>query len=173
MSAYAVHPVTHRHHWRQATQLLWDYVGWIREASGLDPLAEQPSFRRELDDLAVAYGGPDATLYVAVGDFAGVVATVAARHGGGATELKRLFVSVEHRGRGLAARLVETVIADAAARGSSRVWLESVRGFMDPALTLYERCGFVEVEVGVGDSSFDVPGLVVMERPIRDLATPA
>ena len=171
MSTYAIHRVTHRHHWRQATELLWEYVEWIRDASGLDPLVEQPAFRAELADLPAIYGGGDAALYVAVADFAGVVATVAARHRDGATELKRLYVSREHRGRGLAARLVAMVVDDAAARGSGRVWLESVRGFMDPALTLYARCGFVEV--APTDSSFDVPGLVTMERELRAWATPA
>ena len=174
-------------HWQRATALLWDYVTWIREAAGLDPLIEQPSFRAEIDRLDAAYAGDDAVLYIAserarIGsgdddddgdgesDGERVVGTVAVRHhADGSSELKRLYVDPGCRGRGLARRLVEQAVDAATARGSTSIWLESVRGLMDQAIALYERHGFVQVPRV--DVSFRVAGMVVMERrlcsPVR------
>lgn len=160
-------------HWRGATALLWDYVTWIREASGLDPLVEQPSLAAELDGLAAAYAGSDAVFFVALdaarcGRRPGgerIVGTVAVRHHPDRTsELKRLYVAPDHRRRGLAHRLVERAVAAAADRRSVTIWLESVQGFMDAAIALYEHHGFEHVVKA--DRSFDVPGMVVMDRPL-------
>ena len=59
-------------------------------------------------------------------------------------ELKRMFVVREMRRRGLAARLLEVLEADALAAGADTVVLET--GIKQPeALVLYERHGYVQV----------------------------
>lgn len=148
--------------WEQATALLHDYVEWIRAAVGIDPLAEQPHLAGELAVLADHYDRADACLFVAYrGDLA--VGTVAVRrHGDGSAEIKRMYVRPVARGHGLAARLLDDALSTAARMGSQVVWLESLRGAMDPAIALYRRFGFVEVD-GPG-RTIGIDGTVVMER---------
>ena len=64
-----------------------------------------------------------------------------AEHG----ELKSMRTDAASRGRGLGARLLEHVLAEAARRGYRRVSLETgTEDFFRPARTLYARYGFRE-----------------------------
>ena len=64
-----------------------------------------------------------------------------AEHG----ELKSMRTDAAARGRGLGARLLEHVLAEAARRGYRRVSLETgSQEFFRPARTLYAKYGFVE-----------------------------
>lgn len=147
--------------WVQAAALLHDYVEWIQAAARIDPLVEQPCFAVELATLAKHYARPDSWLFIAYrGDLA--VGTVAVRrHGDGSAELKRLYVRRLARGAGVADGLVARALAVAAGWGCDRIWLESLRGVMDPAIAVYRRNGFLEID-GPG-RTLDVEGLVVME----------
>ena len=71
----------------------------------------------------------------------GAMKALDAAHG----EIKSMHVREAHRGRGIAALLVETVLDAAAARNFTRLSLEtgSTRHFA-PARLLYARFGFVE-----------------------------
>ncbi len=164
-----INEVTTHEQWRYAESLLWDYVSWIRDVSGLDPLHEQPPFRQEMYALEATYGAPAAALLLAtVGNEA--VGIVGLRHhDDGSTELKRLYVEPSARGQGVAPRLVHDVIERADQWGSEEIWLESVAGFMDTAITLYRRFGFLDIDRG--HRSFDVEGMVVMRLPLRRRAT--
>jgi [ribosomal protein S18]-alanine N-acetyltransferase len=55
--------------------------------------------------------------------------------------INNLAVLPEHRRSGVATALIERALADGAARGAHRATLE-VRRSNEPALQLYERCGF-------------------------------
>ncbi|MDJ0767676.1 MAG: GNAT family N-acetyltransferase [Ilumatobacter sp.] len=149
---------------RQAAALLHDYAEWIRAATGLEPFTEQPGFEAELRRLSAEYGGEGAALYVAFdGDLA--VGTIAVRrHADGRAELKRMYVRPVARGRGVADRLIRSVITAAADDGCRELWLESLRGVMDPAIRLYERHGFRATDRGLG--SLTVDGIVTMARPL-------
>lgn len=59
-------------------------------------------------------------------------------------ELKRMYVTPEARGTGVAPLLVEAVLELAAEMGGSRVVLET--GVRQPeAIRLYEKCGFTRI----------------------------
>ena len=65
------------------------------------------------------------------------------------------------------------MIADATERQCHTVWLETVRGAMDPAIAVYRRTGFAES--ATRPPTLSVDGVIVMERilehgdPIRVL----
>jgi DNA-binding MarR family transcriptional regulator/N-acetylglutamate synthase-like GNAT family acetyltransferase len=59
-------------------------------------------------------------------------------------ELKRMWISPEARGRGLAHRLLADVEARAVAAGADRLHLDTNRALVE-AIALYRRSGFVEV----------------------------
>lgn len=148
----------------QATALLWDYVEWIRAAASLDPLIEQPAFADELTSLAEHYQPQTATLFVAY-DRGLVIGTAALRlHDDGTGELKRLYVRPIGRGSGIADSLVRSVLGAAIDARLTSVWLESLRGVMEPALAVYRRNGFVELE-GSG-RTLDLDGIVVMRHDL-------
>ncbi|XP_050829374.1 N-acetyltransferase 8 isoform X2 [Serinus canaria] len=117
--------------WVLVRSLVTDYV---REALGTD-----------LCDVSGAYlRSPDCRFWVAeeAGAVAGIVAAVPA--GRGELELKRLSVSREQRGRGLARALCREVLAFARARGYSTVVL-STSVVQVVAQRLYEGQGFRKV----------------------------
>lgn len=62
----------------------------------------------------------------------------------GHLEVKSMRTHPTHRGRGVAARMVEHLLAEAAAMGARRVSLETgSMAFFAPARALYGRFGFV------------------------------
>ena len=74
------------------------------------------------------------------GDGAAVVGLVGAhRPGDGTVELVSMWSAPEARGAGVGRALVQAVLEWA---GDDQVWLWVTRG-NDPALRLYQRCGFV------------------------------
>ena len=81
-----------------------------------------------------AWDGPTAVGMIALNEL-----------GGRAGEIKSMHVLPGHRGSGLATRLVALVCADAAARGLTRLLLETGSSeAYAPARALYARHGFVE-----------------------------
>ncbi|MYZ47788.1 GNAT family N-acetyltransferase [Propylenella binzhouense] len=67
--------------------------------------------------------------------------------GDGTGEVKSMRTHPDHLRRGVAAALLEHIIAEARARGMRRLSLETGRGpAFEPAIALYARRGFVEGE---------------------------
>jgi putative acetyltransferase len=158
-----VRPPRHPSEWRQVSVLLQDFAEWIRAAAGIDLDHDQPGFSLELADLASTYEGTRARMFVAFENGL-AMGTVAIRfHDDGTAELKRMYVRRAARGSGIADRLVDQVVASAADRGCRSVWLETVRGAMDRAISLYERHGFVVAQRAGGLTHDDV---IVMQRPL-------
>ncbi len=60
-------------------------------------------------------------------------------------ELAKMAVSPKHHGLGIGQLLGEAALDFARKKGAKRVWLESNR-ILTPALTMYEKLGFREVE---------------------------
>jgi GNAT superfamily N-acetyltransferase len=150
--------------WRQASILLHDFAEWILAAGGVDVTVEQPAFALELADLASAYDGDRADMFVAFDDGL-AVGTVAVRyHDDARAELKRMYVRSAYRGRGIADDLVASAVRAATARSCATIWLETLQGAMDPAIRLYRRHGFVD---SPHRGTLEVDGIVVMERPLR------
>lgn len=104
-------------------------------------------FTTELDALDRMYGPPRGRLLLARADDA-VVGCVAVRPlpalGGGACEMKRLYVSPSARGQGLGRHLAEAVVEAARELGYDRMLLDTLER-MAPARTLYASLGFAEV----------------------------
>ena len=61
----------------------------------------------------------------------------------GAAECKRLYVTPEQRGRGMATRLMDAVERDARHLGLRWMYLDSKAGFTE-AIALYRRRGYLE-----------------------------
>ena len=71
-----------------------------------------------------------------------------------AVEVARFYVDPRHHGTGLAQRLMDAMLARAAADGARTVWLQ-VAEYNDRALAFYARCGFRSV----GRIPFDFAGI--------------
>jgi len=102
-------------------------------------------FQEELATLPGAYGEPTGCILIA--EIAGApVGCIALRplESPGVCEMKRLFVSPDRRGSGAGRFLAEAVVAEARARGYSRMRLDTVPS-MGAAIALYERLGFRKI----------------------------
>ena len=100
-----------------------------------------PELDSDLDDPGATY----VAFWIGLvdGDVAG---SVALRDlGGGAFELKRMYLRSAHRGRGVGKRLLSTALDWARAKGASVVRLDTTEQMVS-ARHLYESAGFVRVE---------------------------
>jgi GNAT superfamily N-acetyltransferase len=99
-----------------------------------------PELDADLDDPGTTY----AALWVAV-DGAAVVGSIALRDlGGGAVELKRMYLRPDQRGRGLGRQLLGVALGWARTHGMRVVRLDTSER-MRAAQRLYEANGFVRV----------------------------
>ncbi len=152
--------------WVEATAMLHDYAAWLRAVAGIDVETAQPAFTSELADLAGAYATPESQLLVSTaGPLLGGMVAVR-HHDDGSAELKRMYVRPVARGGGHADALVSTAIRATTRQGAGRIWLETLPGPMDPAVSLYRRHGFRPLPGG--RSRIEVPGVILMERTLRD-----
>jgi putative acetyltransferase len=149
-------------HWNEATALLYDYVEWVRGCTGIDPVTERPEVQEELAALADHYATDDAVLYLAAWQAIAVGAVAIRVQPDGSAELKRMYVRPIARGRGIADRLIDAAVAGATERQCDTVWLETLRGVMDPAIAVYRRNGFALSSTR--PPTLSVEGAIVMER---------
>jgi GNAT superfamily N-acetyltransferase len=148
--------------WQEAVALLHDHVEWMRAWTDFDPIAEQPSLLDELEQLDIHYRSGHAAMVLASWRST-CVGTIAIRcHDDGSAELKRMYVRPVARGRGVADRLVGVAVDFASEHGCPDVWLETVRGPMDPAIAVYRRNGFADAPAR--QATLGMPGILVMER---------
>ena len=161
-SMFTVHRASTDADWHQATALLYDYVEWVRGWTDIDPVAEQPQLHAELAAIAGHYDTDDAALYLATWGAIAVGAVAIRARPDRSAELKRMYVRPIARGSGIADRLIDAAVAGATERGCHTVWLETVRGVMDPAVAVYRRTGFVESSTRT--PTLNIDGAIVMER---------
>jgi putative acetyltransferase len=83
----------------------------------------------------------DTTVFVAREDGRAVAMGSLRRHGRGIGEVKRMFTSPSHRGRGLGQAILARIEQQAREEGFARLVLETGSNF-DAALHVYERAGF-------------------------------
>ena len=101
------------------------------------------SFALDLSGLKT----PDMTVWSAWDGKALVGIGALKMQGDGTGEVKSMRTSPEHLRRGVAAALLEHIVADARRRGLRRLSLETGVGpQFEPALSLYRKRGFVEGE---------------------------
>jgi GNAT superfamily N-acetyltransferase len=117
-------------------------------------------FDAEMAGLPGAYGPPQGALFLACVN--GVPAgTVGLRPlGGGAAEMKRLYVRPRYQGQGLGRRLAQAVIDRARGLGYGRLCLDTLE-HMTEARALYRDMGFNEIPPYHADTA---PGMSFMER---------
>jgi GNAT superfamily N-acetyltransferase len=133
-------------------------------AAGVDLRAHQPAVCDELDELRSVYGPGAGALFVARLGVVPVGVVGMRHHRDGSAELKRMFLRPVARGRGLADELISAVICGAASVQAHTVWLETLPGPMDPAISVYRRNGFTVVRGQ--ERTIAVDGLIRMERAI-------
>ena len=163
---FTVHRASTGADWREATALLHDYVEWLRRCTRIDPGAEQPQLHTELARPADHYVTDDAALYLAVWETTAVGAVAIRVQPDESAELKRMYVRPFARGRGVADRLIEAALVGASERRCRTAWLETLRGAMDPAISVYRRNGFAESSTR--RPRLSVEGAIVMERLLGD-----
>jgi ribosomal protein S18 acetylase RimI-like enzyme len=126
-------------------------------------LDAQPELVAELADLSTAYGSDGSVLLVA-DDGDQIVGIVALRHhDDGSTELKRMYVDPSARGQGHASRLVDEAISHAERIGAAYIWLETLPGVMDRAISMYRRHCFRHVPT---EPHIDIDAAIVMTREL-------
>ena len=109
---------------------------------GIDITADdQP----DLADVAGAYqaGGGEFWVARAGGEVAGTIAAI--RIADDAVALRKMFVAAEHRGDGLAGRLMETLVEWARAEGVRTIYLGTT-AVMSAAHRFYAKHGFARID---------------------------
>ncbi len=104
-------------------------------------------FEEELRTLPGKYAVPDGRLLLAFWD--GRAAGIGALRPlaeSGMCEMKRLYIRPEFRGKGIARAMAEKLIEEACRIGYKAMRLDTVRGKMDAAISLYRDLGFQETE---------------------------
>ena len=138
MSAVVV-PVVAEVDWRDAERLIRAYLG------GLPFEIDFQDLDREMADLPAEYGPPDGAAFLSRLDDGTAVGFVGVRrfdeHDG---ELKRMYVDPRGRGLGVGSALAAAAIDRARTLGYRRLLLDTV-ATMTPAITIYERLGFVQI----------------------------
>jgi putative acetyltransferase len=103
------------------------------------------SFDQELAGLPGNYAPPNGRLLLATqgGNSAGCVALH--KFADAISEMKRLYVRPQFRGKGLGKILAERVIADAREIGYKQLRLDTVESDMGTAIAMYRKLGFREI----------------------------
>lgn len=108
---------------------------------------------------------PDRWLHLALEETAGIRGYIDVALGGREADLMTIAVRPDSQGRGIGSELLSAGIAAAAAAGAHRMLLEVRAG--NPARGLYERHGFVQLDVRRGYYP-DGADAIVMRRTITE-----
>jgi len=138
-------------------------VAALLESSDAYMAALYPAESNHLLDIATLLK-PQVTFIVARIDGRAMGCGAVVDSGEGWAEVKRMFVSPAARGRKLGRLLLEKIEAIAAARGATKLRLET-GGKQPEALALYASAGFAEIGP-FGQYRAD-PLSIFMEKPIR------
>ena len=122
------------------------------------------NFGDEVANLPGDYAYPDGDLKLAIvgADVAGCVAL--RRMGPETCEMKRLYVRAQFRGKGLGRKLANAIIRQARLIGYQRMWLDTLPGKMDRAISMYESLGFRQIPAYYNNP---VVGAIFMELDLK------
>ena len=123
----------------RARELFEEYAAWL----GISLCFQ--NFDKELMELPGEYAPPSGRLLLAF-DGKRLAGCVALRKiGEGTCEMKRLFVRLEFRGKGLGRMLTESIVGEARQIGYERMRLDTLPDKMDRAISMYHSLGFQEI----------------------------
>ena len=114
-----------------------EFAGSFAEAHYLRDMED------EIAELPGRYTPPSGCLLLAMGADSPAGCVALRDLGGGACEMKRLYVAPESRGRGIGRSLIEAVLRRAGRVGYRRMVLDTLPEMVE-AVTLYRSFGFVE-----------------------------
>lgn len=143
-SQIRVQPVSSKGDWRVAQLLVSELIAWLSTELRLDAAAAQEGAQAELADMASYYAFPRGIFLLGrVDDH--IAGTAGIRLLDNETaELKRVWVSPRHRGKGLAQVLLARALDSARALGATRVVLETDPIIMAKAVQMCREQGFRE-----------------------------
>ena len=115
------------------------YFTWITEDNGIN--MSYQGVESELDNLPGEFSPPEGCLLIAEIDdnIVGCVALRLFEHG--ICEMKRLFVKLEYRNKGVGKALANQIISEAKKKGYNKMLLDT-GDFMVAAQKLYSSLGF-------------------------------
>ena len=122
-----------------ATTLFKEYVSQL----GID-LSFQ-NFNNELENIAVEYGTPDGTIFIAYNNDEPVGCFGVRKLENSICELKRMHVHDKARGLGVGKQLLKKSFEAGKQLGYSKMRLDTL-STMHNALNLYKQAGFYEIE---------------------------
>ena len=134
------------HHPKQIVELFSEYTNMlIAGDSSFQQYLEIQNYDKELLHLEEKYGFPDGRLYLAYekGELAGCIGLQ--KMDSQNSEMKRLYVRPQFRGKHIGDQLIEKIIADAKEIGYSYMLLDTLP-FLESAIYLYKKYGFYEIE---------------------------
>jgi ribosomal protein S18 acetylase RimI-like enzyme len=125
------------------------FIDWCRARYGenawfVDRYYTPEQWAALLDSLPRIHAAPEGEILVARLDGSVVGCVMMQQIDKHTCEMKRMFTSLEGRGRGLGRRLAENIVRVAAERGYTKMRLDTGRNH-DQALSLYRSLGFQEI----------------------------
>ncbi|KEZ16865.1 GNAT family N-acetyltransferase [Sphingobium sp. WW5] len=122
--------------------------------------------RAQIEDAQTSIIGKGGAILIAEDETGAAIGCVAlVPYGEGELELAKMAVSSAAQGRGVGRKLMDAAIAQARGMGARSIYLES-NSSLTPAVTLYERSGFLHLEPGERPASPYARCDVYMRRPL-------
>ena len=122
------------------------YQQWlIQNDPDLQIVLNGQSYDDELEHLQEKYGAPEGSIYILTADGTDIGCIALRKIDDAVCEVKRVFLQMDYRGKGLGKMMMERVIEDARRAGYREMVLDTLP-IMTGACGLYDRMGFVPTE---------------------------
>ncbi len=141
----SVSPAANADDWRAARRLVDELVTWMCGELGTDPREAQHGSAEEFRDMAGFYSLPHGIFLIGRVDGRPAGSMGIRLLDADTAELKRVWVTPEARGRGLAPRMLERSFDAARVLGATRLRLETEPGLMATAVEMYIKAGFERI----------------------------
>jgi len=131
---------------KQIKELFTEYTNMLVEGNAeFKKYLILQNYDSEIENLEDKYGQPYGRLYICCCDEK-VCGSIALRKINDTDcELKRLYVKPEFRKNGIGSMLIDRIIDDAKSIGYKAIFLDTLP-FLETAIAMYKKKGFVEIE---------------------------